>query len=338
MWYKNVDLFNVAEMKYDAENMAFSLLRVPESCEKNMQEQGRNMNRCSIGVEFRFEIKDEVTFILKSKNPEGTNCYLYYGDVQGPWDQSAFIVGKDNKKIFVKKYKSTEKQVDVINKLKDQRYPSSLYRLVFDGTEVQLVDIIWSSKTDKKPSESRGRILFYGSSITSGSISFLPMESFTYLLGKHLKMDVINKGFPGSCRMEKEVADYLSCLKDYQIGIIELGINVIGEWGKERFKDAVSYFLKRIVFFNPDKRFYVTDIFSYFNECCSAVTDEKVSDFRNVVSNECSLLKNNNVTYISGDRLLSDRKNICADLVHPDIDGHKEIYMNLADIIGKEHV
>ena len=49
MIYQDIEFYNVSELEID--NDAYYLLRLPKYCEKNMLQQGINMNRSSIGIE-----------------------------------------------------------------------------------------------------------------------------------------------------------------------------------------------------------------------------------------------------------------------------------------------
>ena len=57
MIYQDIEFYNVSELEID--NDAYYLLRLPKYCEKNMLQQGINMNRSSIGIELRFILIDD---------------------------------------------------------------------------------------------------------------------------------------------------------------------------------------------------------------------------------------------------------------------------------------
>lgn len=324
MIFKGIEFYNVSSLLFDTDSNAYSLLRLPIECETNMLEQGRNMNRSSIGVELRFAlVDDEIEIILKGKNEAGM-CFVYFGDVQAEWFQSSFVI-KNNEDTIIK-IKKTNLDVDEINKNKGSIYPSNMVRILFNGTMVQFADI----KGKVEPIEfERKTMLFYGSSITANSITFTPGISYPTLVCKDLGIDLKNVGFPGSCRIEKEVVDEISSF-DFDMAFIELGINIINDIEVDEYKEKCSYLLSQIT--KKKINIFMTDIYSYYNERCG-VSDDKLSSFRDTLKSLC--LGYGNVIYIPGNSLLPTRSHLCADLVHPDIDGHRIIYSNLIKEIRK---
>jgi hypothetical protein len=337
MLFKNIEIFNVSELEASPFDGGYSMLRLPKSVESSLGEQGRRMNRSSVGVEFRFKCDEEISFLLRSKDPEGTKVLLFLGDVQASWDQSSYVVGHEIKKLVVRPNPETSKQVASINDSKGRRYAPDLFRLVFDGSEVELFDVIGKAIPLCDEDFPSTKYLAYGSSITACSLTYFPIDSFAYLLGKAMKADTRNIGFPGSCRLEESVASFLADKTDFDFATIELGINVIAEWDVKTFKEAVEKFLPLVVNSHPRAYFYVIDIFSYFNECCSGVSVEKLEQYRNVVRQITLSLDSPHVYYVRGDKLLCGRNNLASDLVHPDLEGHREIFDNLFPIVKETY-
>ena len=208
MIYQDIEFYNVSELEID--NDAYYLLRLPKYCEKNMLQQGINMNRSSIGIELRFIlIDDEVEITFKGKNEDGI-CFIYFGEVQAEWFQSSYVI-KSNVDTTIKIKKNVNLDaLEEINKGKNSIYPANLVRILFNGTMVQFKKKIGRTKVLTLNNKN---ILFYGSSITSNSITFIPTISYPSLISKNLKLELKNLGFPGSCRIEKEVVDEISKMK-----------------------------------------------------------------------------------------------------------------------------
>lgn len=329
MIYKNIQLFNISEIIFDKTTKAYALLRLPAYCEKTMLLQGKRMNRSSIGVEFRFRTKTSVTITLKSNDDNGTVVYLYIGDKQAAYDVAKFTIMHEPKSITID-YRLLESVYAA--KLGLNRYAPELFRLVFDGSEVQLVDISGEPLLPKEEDSPDTIYVAYGSSISANSISFLPNLGYVGLLGDALKATTYNLAFPGSCRMEPEVAKYFAEELTFDYLTLEFGINVINEWDFETFEHKVVNFLTVVAHAHPSALIYVTDIFSYFNKLCG-VSDEKLMEYREIVKTAVKALSLRNVTYIAGDILLPSSENLCTDLVHPDIKGHSEIFNNLIKVV-----
>lgn len=331
MIFKNINFWNVSELEYNENTSSYKFYRLPKECEKNMLDQGKNMNHSSIGVELRFRmIDDEVKLILKASD-KPVEAIIYFGSVQGEWHQSSFTITKKKCAIHLKKMNYDSK--NTINSLKKSIYPVDLVRILFNDKEVEFIDVEGQVDPglDLLPNY---KYLSYGSSITANSITFVPMLSYPYLIAKKFNADLMNLGFPGSCRLEKEVADVLAYEKEFDFATIELGINIIDDMPIEEFYNRAYYLLDIVSKEHTNSKIFVIDIYNYFNEICG-VNDNKLSKYRNVVKSICQLLNRSNIIYIPAKNILKSRMNLTADLVHPDLDGHLEIYHNLSKKIEK---
>ena len=289
-----------------------------------MNADGLKFNRSSLGVELRFYmIDDEVTITLKGYKEDG-GFYIYYGDLEAEYSQFTTIIRIDEEIDIKIKRNSNTKEIDETNKAKKSIYPSNLARIVLYGSMVQFVKKVGKTKAIESNFKN---ILFYGSSITGNCISLLPNNGYPWLVSKELKLDLINLGFPGSCRIEKEVVDELAKI-NFDYVFLELGVNIIEEVSVSEYKKKSLYLLKKLN--QLDKTIFITDIYPYFN-FNYGVTDKKIDLFRKTLKEISSEFKN--IIYIPGYKLLKSKTNLCADLIHPDIDGHKEISRNLVEII-----
>lgn len=324
MIFEDIEFYNIREFEFDKKHNAYNLLRLSKSVEENMPESGIKFNRSSLGVELRFfMVDDEISITLRGYKEDG-GFYIYYGDLEAEYNQFTTVI-RMNEEITIKlKRNPNIKEIEQINKAKESIYPSDLIRIILYGSMVQFV-----RKTGKtKAVESKYKnILFYGSSITGNCISLIPNNGYPFLVSKKLKLDLLNLGYPGSCTIDKKVADELIKIK-FDYAFFELGVNIIEEITLEEYKSRCLYLLEKMSKIN--KPIFVTDIYPYYN-LKYAVSDEKLNSFRKVLKELTS--KYENVIYIKSNKLLKTKTNLCADLIHPDIDGHFEIYKNLSKII-----
>lgn len=72
---------------------------------------------------------------------------------------------------------------------------------------------------------SKGRIVCYGTSITQGGCASRPGMSYTNALSRRLGYEVLNFGFSGNGRGQKEVATLLSSIKDVSLFILDYEAN-----------------------------------------------------------------------------------------------------------------
>lgn len=324
MIFNDIEFYNIREIEYDKDSKAYNLFRLPRIVEKDMKDDGLKYNRSSLGVELRFYmIDDEVTITLRGYKEDG-GFYIYYGGLEAEYSQFTTAIRMNEEINITIKRNPNTKEIEEINKAKGSIYPSNLVRIVLYGSMVQFV----RKEGNTKAFESNYKnILFYGSSITGNCISLIPNNGYPWIVSKELKLDLINLGYPGSCRIEKEVVDELVKIK-FDYAFLELGVNIIEEISVSQYKEKCSYLLEEINKLN--KKVFITDIYPYFN-LNYGVSDEKLDSFRNTLKEISKNYKN--IIYIPGYELLKSKTNLCADLIHPDIDGHIEISRNLVEII-----
>ena len=82
------------------------------------------------------------------------------------------------------------------------------------------------------------------------------MLGYPYLISKNYGYDLINIGYPGSCRIEKEVADQISD-KEFDFATIELGINIIDDMDINEFYKRAYYLLDNISLSHQNSKLFV---------------------------------------------------------------------------------
>jgi len=85
-----------------------------------------------------------------------------------------------------------------------------------DDAEIQPAEGIY----DKK------KIVFYGTSITQGACSIRPGLAYTNSLSRRFGKEVLNFGFSGSGKGEKEMAEVISTVSDTELFVLEYEANV----------------------------------------------------------------------------------------------------------------
>ena len=199
-------------------------------------------------------IDDEISITLRGYKEDG-GFYIYYGDLEAEYNQFTTVIRMNEEMTIKLKRNPNIKEIDEINKAKGSIYSSNLIRIILYGLIVQFV-----GKTGKtKAIESNYKnILFYGSSITGNCISLLPNNGYPFLVSKKLRLDLLNLGYPGSCTIDKKIADELIKIK-FDYAFFELGVNIIEEVTLEEYKKRCLHLLEKISKVN--KPIFVTDIY-----------------------------------------------------------------------------
>ena len=170
--------------------------------------------------------------------------------------------------------------------------------------------------------------LFYGSSITNSTL-----DGFPTVAGKALGMDIINLGMSGSCHIEPELADWMAAREDWDLAVIELGINVT--WMEpEEFRRRADHLLEAFVSRHPKKPLVLLTLFpscARFEFAIEPKGEDSDSRFCEILRElHAKYAAQGNVHLIEGKEILTDLNGLGADFLHPKNYGHAVMGLNLA--------
>ncbi|MGD7707909.1 SGNH/GDSL hydrolase family protein [Microlunatus sp. Y2014] len=94
-------------------------------------------------------------------------------------------------------------------------------------TEVEVGLAPESQVAAPRPFAVPGRVVFYGTSITTGGCATRPGMTYPSILGRRLDQEVINLGFPGDGKGDPEVARLLGQLDDVACHVLDYETNVL---------------------------------------------------------------------------------------------------------------
>ncbi|MBI1955372.1 MAG: hypothetical protein HYS38_03165 [Acidobacteria bacterium] len=101
---------------------------------------------------------------------------------------------------------------------------------------------------------ARPRVLFHGDSITQGTGTSHPRNTFVWVVCERLGCDPINLGFGGSAWGDKPVADYIASRQDWNVLVVAFGTNTYrrAQETPEQFGKTYDTFLSTIRATHPD--------------------------------------------------------------------------------------
>ena len=182
--------------------------RLPSSAESSVASSVWNLSRDSAGMLVRF--KTDATAIhvhyKVTKSSLGmphmpatgvSGVDLYARDSDGKW-----------KWVQVTKPATQEVKAEIISGLAPGNREYAAYLPLYNGVEFMSIGVPKGSKFEGLAPRDKP-IVFYGTSITHGACASRPGIVHTGILGRRLDMPVVNLGFSGNGRMDKEVGDYL---------------------------------------------------------------------------------------------------------------------------------
>jgi hypothetical protein len=182
--------------------------RLPASAEGKVTAAVWGLSRDSAGMMVRF--KTDATAISVhyklSKDRLGqphmpatgvSGVDLYARDTDGKW-----------KWVMVTKPATQEVKAEIIKGLAPGSREYAAYLPLYNGIESLSIGVAKGSQFEGLAPRPKP-IVFYGTSITHGACASRPGMVHTGILGRRLDMPVVNLGFSGNGRMDKEVGDYL---------------------------------------------------------------------------------------------------------------------------------
>lgn len=172
-------------------------------------------------------------------------------------------------------------------------------------------------------------MLAYGSSITQGCNSGRLANTFLVQTAKRLGIDFINLGFGGSCHCEAELGDHMAARQDWQIALLELGINMLGAEpaiSDEQFRELAGGILEKTSR-DPRRRVVAITLFPGGHDLPDA--PRAAEPWREILRQLVAEIARPNLSLIEGPALL-DWNGLTTDLCHPCDHGHTMIAERLS--------
>ncbi len=305
--------------------------RYPAKVREALDEIGKNsaLNLC--GMELRFVPEGEVKITLSTVGEKAFNrAQLYYGSTQAGWETGEVKIQHAPREITFRPSARTDflgKAAQACN----HPFKPTVLRLVLENAPIIIHSIegaVRPPKADEVPAET---ILFYGSSITHGSLAAAPSTYWTRRVSENLGRDLINLGLAGSCLVQKEVVDWLASREDWQVAVLEMGINMLDKVESEDYRSRVRYMLETMHAAHPDKYKFCVDVFYYYGDVFGAA---RVKEYRKIMAEEVARIGSDRLIHISGLDILSGIGGLSEDMVHPNVAGVEEIARNMTAKLG----
>lgn len=324
MIFQNIDFHNVEEMT-PVEGGGYCMWRVPESvrgaCSQGLRETSA---RFTCGVELRFVMKSETADLHLRVLPdeEAQTAFLYYGSIQGGCSDTCWNIGTEETVIRVRK----PQNMDDLHKISDEAhlpFSPEVVRLVLPYGVCVFMGVEGDIEPPAKDMYPAKTYLAYGSSITHGSLALGTPHTYSFRIGQKLGMDYLNKGFAGTAHLEKEMAEYLVSLKDWDVASLEMGINMLGKFTEQEFEQRVDEFTQ--VLAADGRPVFATSIFRF-----NGKDQEKAARFREIVKKYASARLTG---FTDGLFILANPAHISHDMVHPSLEGVEDIVNNWYPVI-----
>jgi lysophospholipase L1-like esterase len=211
--------------------------RLPARAEGKVPAPVWSLSRHSAGMLARFKAGSEIWIEHTVTSPSlalphmpatgVSGIDLYADDPAGNW-----------RWLSVSKPTAQTMKTQLISGVSPGEHTYTTYLPLYNGTESLRIGV--PAGTPFTPIEPRKQrpLLFYGTSITHGACASRPGMPHPAILGRRLNRPVLNLGFSGNGKMEKEVGDFLLEL-DPAVYVIDCLPNMGGTQVEERAEPLV---------------------------------------------------------------------------------------------------
>lgn len=324
MIFDNIMFHNVEEL--EEIDKGYKMWRVPQELREELNDKAKNSTSgCATGVELRFKIKgDSATLLLMAdKAEEASVAYIYYGSIQGGWENSSRIIFNQNTRITIQK----PHNMDFLKQLSNTEnlpFNPEVVRVVLPYGHVYYVGVEGEVEPPTKEDLPTKTYLAYGSSITHGSLALAAPYTYPFRLSQKLGCDYINLGMAGSAHMEKAMAEYIISRKDWDFATVEMGINML-DMDVELFDKRIDEFTEILA--KENRPIYATSIYGF-----SAPNMQDAGKKRRKIVEKYA---NERLNFVDGLEFLNHSSYISQDMVHPSIEGMEEIVKNWYSILTR---
>ncbi|SFI69158.1 SGNH/GDSL hydrolase family protein [Planctomicrobium piriforme] len=289
--------------------------RLPARAEGKVPAPVWNLSRNSAGMLVHFRtaspqiwtehVVTSPTLALPNMTAIGASGLdLYAADAEGNW-----------KWLSVTRPAKREMKDQIISGLPAVERSYQLYLPLYNGTESLKIGVPEGEVLTPVAPRTEKPLLFYGTSITHGASASRPGMPHPAILGRRLNLPVINLGFSGNGRMEKEVGEFLVEL-DPAVFVIDCLPNMQAREVQERAAPLV----RQIRQARPETPIVLVEDRTYANTPFLPDRQRRHELSRQALQQALQELRAEGVAklwYIEGDKLLGEDREDTTDGSHP---------------------
>ncbi len=224
--------------------------------------------------------------------------------------------------------KSREPEYELINELTGDKHCCRLYAPLRNHLLSVAVGVESGASFEKVPPRSDKPLVYYGTSIVHGAYATRSGLGVAQLLGRKLDLPLINLGFSGSARMEREMAELLSEL-DPAMYLVDTFHNMT----PELIQQNAGRFLDILCSARPDTPVFFASaphtFKSWLRPAEKAEQQAKTLLFRQTA--EAMMKKYRNFHFIPGEDFYGS-DDVSMDGIHP----NDSAFAHMSDILTRE--
>lgn len=311
--------------------------RLPAAMLPALSDLGRRMASAPAGVEIRGVVgKRGARVELATEDGADlaptTLAEVYHGDYAASYTQTPWA-GRDGRiEIVIPPAAPAEAApAGATSPRGGNRFSPTITRVILPYDRPVVVKSVEGFERPPEASDLPSRrLLVYGSSISQGGSAVRPSGTYAMLLASRLGCDLVNLSLAGSCQLEPGIAVHVASRTDWQVGLFELGINLVDKISPDELGERTVAFMEPIVRSAAvrDAVVILTDIFPSRAE---ADTRSRIPEYRRAVADAAAGLSAAlgvspaRFRYRSAGSLPVAHDAISADRIHPSPAGMEDL-------------
>jgi len=328
--YQDIEFHNVAEM--ESFLSGWVLQRFPKEVRRSMI-SGSSCATRACGCEIRFVTESPKVSITLLAQESEAELFVFKGD----FFHSAHRLPAGAIRTITLEDPPAFRTVQP-HLLEQARFSSKMWRIVAGDHPLTFLGLECHGYSHRPPmaqEKPRLRWLAYGSSITTGNGATHLQHGYVQQAAMRLRADVWNKGLPGACMCEREVADFLSERVEWEMVTLEIGVNMRSSVPPNEFAERVEYLIGRMTAIQPAKPVVVITGFPNFctyeiKETVSGINERKYNEILRRIVKDAD---DPNLLLAEGTDILTEFGGLTADLIHPSDAGHALMGENLGNLL-----
>ena len=286
-WIPALDTLQVVEGQAWSKEVKSFYDRLPARAEKTVRNEVWELSQNSAGLSLRFRsnaneiivkyvVSEELQFPhMPATGVSGVDLYAKNSDGKWLWCAGRFSFGDT----IVYRYKGMLSKDEYENP-----FDYTLYLPLYNSVKWLEINVPDSSLFTPLPARKEKPILVYGTSIAQGGCATRPGLAWTNILSRKLDRPIINLGFSGNGRLEKELIDLITEV-DAKLYVLDCLPNLspenIGELKKKMVESVKELKSKR-----PDIPVLLTDHDGYTDEEINPASKEETRILNTVQKQE----------------------------------------------------
>ena len=314
--------------------------RLPENAKKMVQQPVWKLSKNTAGIAVRFS-SNTTKVIIRWTLHNNANPYNQTSIASKGLDLYSYEEGKWKFVGIAKPTESIENKATVIEGM-ENKYREYLLNLpLYDGIHSLTIGIDKGATIEKpkvKLIDTSNPIVFYGTSITQGASASRPGLTYTAQIERDFNKEVINLGFSGNGKFEKEIGKFIMTANPSVI-VLDCTPNSPADTIKKNLPQLLDYILsvndtisillvERVMsdfaYFKKDNK-TISESISFINEQNKALREVY----------EGYVKANKNIAYIRNQQLIDPAYEATIDGIHFNDIGHQQAYECLRQEIKK---